>query len=226
MKAGARFTLPLLALVAGPLPAQSVQDRLTGRVPSAAVAPVDSLVRVARQETLPTEPLVQKALEGGAKQVPAPRIVTAVQARLAQLRDARDLLVRAGDAPPPHPAEVNTVSWALRRGLPAAVVERVVAALPQPPRSAALHAVADLAAHRFDTDSAAGLIIDAIHQGLQGERLLDVSTAAVHELQRGQTHDEALTIVRRELPNVPTAPKPTRGTVARARRPAPGAVSP
>ena len=207
-----------LASLAGPLAAQSVQDRLAGRIPSAAVPVVDSLVQVARQETLPTEPLVQKALEGGAKQVPALRIVTAVQASLAQLRDARDLLVQAGDGSP-QPAEVTTVAWALRRRLPASVVERVVTALPQPPRAAALHAVADLVAHRFDADSATALIIDAIHQGLQGERLLDVSTAAVHELQRGRTREEAIRIVRRELPNVPPSPKPTRGTVARARRP-------
>jgi hypothetical protein len=218
MRFGLLATLAL-APVAAPLVAQSVQDRLAGRIPSAAVPAVDSLVQVARQETLPTEPLVQKALEGGAKQVAAPRIVAAVQVSLSQLRDARDLLLHAGDHAPPQPAEVTTVAWALRRRVPAAAVERVVTALPQPPRGAALHAVADLVAHRFDADSATGLIIDAIHQGLQGERLLDVSTAAVHQLQRGHTRDEAIGIVRQQLPNVPPAPKPTRGTVARARRP-------
>jgi hypothetical protein len=111
------------------------------------------------------------------------------------------------------------VAWALRRGLPAPVVERVVAALPHPPRAAALHAIADLVAHRFDPDSAAGLIIDAIHDGLQRERLLDVSTAALHEVQRGHTRAEAIAIVRQQLPNVPGPPKPTRGSVAGARRP-------
>ncbi|HVH68165.1 MAG TPA: hypothetical protein VM716_09890 [Gemmatimonadales bacterium] len=217
----ALLTVPIVALLAGPLAAQSVRNRLAGRIPSAAVPAVDSLVQVARQETLPTEPLVQKALEGGAKQVPASRIVAAVAASLGQLRDARDLLVQAGDQAPPQPAEVTTVAWALRRRLPAPVVSRVVAALPQPPRASALHAVADLVAHRFEVDTATDLIIEAIHQGLRGERLLDVSTAAVHELQRGHTRAEAAGIVWRELPNVPAAPKPTRGTVARARRPEP-----
>jgi hypothetical protein len=100
------------------------------------------------------------------------------------------------------------------------VVERVVAALPRPPRASAMHAIADLAAHHFDPDSAADLIIAAIGQGLVRERLLDVSAAAAHELQRGHTHAEALALVRRELPNVPAFPKPTRSAVARARRPA------
>jgi len=74
-------------------------------------------------------------------------------------------------------------------------------------------------AHRFDPDSGTALIIDAIHQGLREGRLLDVSTAAIQELQRGRTHAEALAVVRQELPNVPAAPRPTRAAVVRARRP-------
>ena len=209
-----------LALLAGPLAAQSARARLEGRVPGAAVPALDSLVQRAVAEGLPTEPLIQKALEGGAKQVTASRIVAAVQLSLGQLRAARDLLIRAGDEPPVTPGEVTTVAWALRRGLPAPVVQRVVAALPRPPRASAMHAVADLAAHQFDPDSAADLIIAAIGQGLVRERLLDVSAAAAHELQRGHTHAEALALVRQQLPNVPASPKPTRSAVARARRPA------
>ena len=209
-----------LALLAGPLAAQSARARLEGRVPGAAVPVLDSLVQRAVAEGLPTEPLIQKALEGGAKQVTASRIVAAVQLSLGQLRAARDLLIRAGDEPPVTPGEVTTVAWALRRGLPAPVVQRVVAALPRPPRASAMHAVADLAARQFDPDSAADLIIAAIGQGLVRERLLDVSAAAAHELQRGHTHAEALALVRQQLPNVPASPKPTRSAVARARRPA------
>jgi hypothetical protein len=212
----------VVALVAGPgsLVAQSVHGRLDGRIPSAAIPAVDSLIQYASQEGLPTEPLIQKALEGGAKHIAAPRIVAAVQVSLGQLRDARDLLVRAGDQPPVLPAELTTVAWALRRGLPAPVVERVVAALAHPPRAAALHAVADLVAHRFDPDSAAGLIIEAVQDGVPRERLLDVSTATLHQVQRGHTRAEALAIVGRQLPNVPAPAKSPRGTVAGARRPA------
>ncbi len=184
----------LLTLVVSPLAGQSVRSRLEARVPTAAVPTVDSLVQVAAREGLPTEPLVQKALEGGAKHVPAARIGAAAQEMLEQLRDARALLVRAGDAPPATAAEVTTIYAALKRGVPAPVVERVVAAMPQEPRGSALHAVADLAAHRFDPDSSAGLIIDAARQGLRGERLLDVSTAVLHELQRGHSHAEAVAV--------------------------------
>jgi hypothetical protein len=207
------------ALLAVPLGAQSVRGRLEGRIPSEAIPAVDSLIQFAAQEGLPTEPLIQKALEGGAKHVAGPRIVAAVQVSLGQLRGARDLLVRAGDQPPVLPAEMTTVAWALRRGLPAPLVERVVAGLARPPRAAALHAVADLVAHRFDPDSAARLIIEAAQVGVPQERLLDVSTAVQQQVQRGHTRAEALAIVRRDLPNLPAPSKPTRGNVAGARRP-------
>jgi hypothetical protein len=117
------------------------------------------------------------------------------------------------------PGEVTTVAWALRSGLPAPVVERLVTALPRPPRAPAVHAVADLVAHHFNPDSAADLIVAAIQQGLRGERLHDVAVAVLQESQRGHTHAEALALVRQELPHVPPAPKPTRAAVVRARRP-------
>ena len=94
----------LLIWVAAPLAAQSVAARLEGRMPAAAIPVVDSLVQVAAGEHLPTEPLVQKAIEGGAKRVSGERIVKAVELNLAQLRAARALLAGAGDtapAPPP-----------------------------------------------------------------------------------------------------------------------------
>jgi hypothetical protein len=211
-----------LALLATPLAAgaaQSVRGRLEHRVPLAAIPALDSLVQLAATEQLPTEPLVQKALEGGAKHVPAHGIVAAVRASLDQLRDARALLARAGDAPPVTAAEVTTVSAALRRGVAAPVVERIVAAFPNQPRSSALHGVADLVAHHFDPDSSADLILEAARQGLRGERLLDVSTAVLHEVQRGRTRPQALARVRASLPDVPAAPKSPDANVVRARRP-------
>ncbi len=215
----------LLAYVAcsAPLAAQSVRGRLEGRVPPASIPVLDSLVQVAAHEHLPTEPLLQKAIEGGAKQVSGERIVKAVVLNLDQLRRGQALLRRAGDTPPVTPGEVVTVVWALKRGLPDSVVEQVVAALPGEPRSSALHAIADLVVHRIPADSAAGLILEAVRQGVRGPRLLDVSGAAVQELQRGRTHAEALAVVRRELPNVPPPPPPARATVLRARRPGGGA---
>src|SRR3989442_12603306 len=108
----------LLACVAAPLAGQSVRSRLEGRVPAAAIPVVDSLVQAAGREGLPPEPLVGKALEGGAKHVVPALIVGAVETRLDQLRSARALLVRGGDPPPATPARVATGSGRPRRGRP------------------------------------------------------------------------------------------------------------
>src|SRR3977135_2503325 len=103
MRSWVVLAVALPGLHASPLAPPSVRDRLEGRIPSAAIPAVDSLIQSASQEGLPTEPLIQKALEGGAKHVAGPRIVAAVQLSLGQVREARDLLVRAGDQPPVHP---------------------------------------------------------------------------------------------------------------------------
>jgi len=212
--------LVFLVSLAAPLAAQSVVARLEGRVPPAAVGPVDSIARAAAENGLPVEPIVKKALEGGAKHA-APALIVAAAAQVAdQLREARELLA-LGDTVPPRPKEIIAVAAALGRGLPPKLARRIVAAFPDEPAGGgpALHAVADLVGHGFAQNAAVDLIVDAAHQGLRGLRLLDVATAAVHELQRGSSHREAVAVVRRELPAVPTPPSPSAGAFTRARRP-------
>jgi hypothetical protein len=211
--------LGLLVLATLPLSAQSVRARLEGRVPANSITTIDSLVRVANGEHLPTEPLVQKAIEGGAKHVSGDRIVKAVELNLDQYRQAQALLVRAGDTPPVTSAEVLGVVSARKRGLGVPIVERIVAAVPDERRGSALHAVADLVAHRFDPDSATDLILEAVRQGMHGLRLLDVSNATIQEIQRGRTRAEALAAIERDLPHVPTTPAPGSAAMHGARRP-------
>src|SRR6266540_2486698 len=77
-----RLTLALAALAGGaPLAAQSSgsASRLAGRVPAAALPAIDSIIATAVAESLPSEPLVQKALEGSAKGIPADRLVSGVR---------------------------------------------------------------------------------------------------------------------------------------------------
>lgn len=210
------YALFLLASLA----VQSPDARLTGRVPQSALPGVHSLVSRAARDGLPTEPLVEKALEGGAKHITAERIVAAVAAEATRLRTARDLLRRAG-VPGPYPAgELKAVSAALARGLPTPVVERVVGAVQDTAPAFGLHAVADLAEHGFAPDSAADLIVAATGAGLRGLRLLDVAAAAEREVQRGRTRGQALAQVRAMLPDVP-APAQPPGVVHGATRPGP-----
>jgi len=58
------------AFLAVPLAAQSVRGRLEGRIPSAAIPAVDSLIQFASQEGLPTEPLIQRRWKGERSTLP------------------------------------------------------------------------------------------------------------------------------------------------------------
>ena len=178
--------------------------RLAGRIPPAALPAIDSLITAAAAESLPTEPLVQKALEGGAKHIPADRLVNGVRRGLLQLREARAIVSRAVPGQSPRDGDVAAVAAALARGLSGPIVERLITVAPTEPPGPALHAAADLVAHHFDPDSAADLLVEAHNKGLRGVRLLDVAVAADRELQRpgGRTTSEALALVRAMLPNV------------------------
>jgi hypothetical protein len=214
--------IALLAGLAGPLAAQNDGgrggDRLVGHVPPATLPALDSIVEDAARAGLPTEPLIQKALEGGAKGVAPDRLVAAVGASAAQLRSASALLRSAGETRPNDPAEVTAVAVALSRGVSPQQVARLGSALPGEPTGPALHAVADLVGHGFAEDSSGDLVIAGAQLGLRGLRFLDVAAAAVQELQRGRSHAAALAHVRAVLPHVPAPPRPAPATVSRARR--------
>src|SRR6266540_1352365 len=171
-----RLTLALAALAGGaPLAAQSSgsASRLAGRVPAAALPAIDSIIATAVAESLPSEPLVQKALEGSAKGIPADRLVSGVRRGLLQLRDARILVARAVPGQPVPEGHVAAVAAALARGLPPPIVARLLTVAPNEPPGPALHAAADLAAH---------------HELQRGG---------------GRTPSDALARVRAMLPNVP-----------------------
>jgi len=209
------------ALVAASLPMQSGggSSRLRGRVPDEALPAVDSIVASAAAAGLPTEPLIEKALEGAAKKAPPDRIVSAVGAGAERLRAAYALVAR-GTAPNASVSlsEVEAVAAALARGLDTELANHLAAALPGEPPGPALHAVADLVGHGFSADSSVDLIVAAVQSGLRGMRLLDAAASAILELQRGQTHAAALATVRRQLPDVPPPPRPTPVNVSHARR--------
>ena len=215
-----KLRLALALALAAPvsLLAQAGSTRLAGRVPPAALPAIDSIIATAVAESLPTEPLIQKALEGSAKNIPPDRLVSGVRGGLLQLRAAHLIVAEALPGQPVPDGHVVAAAAALARGVPAPLVERLIAIAPNEPPGPALHAAADLIAHHFDPDSAVDLLIEAHSKGLRGMRLLDVAVAAHHEMQRrpGRTSSEALSHVRAMLPNVPPAESgSTRGAVTR-----------
>jgi len=82
------------------LGAQDVAARLDGRVPPEAQRAVRGIAADAAARGLPVEPLVQKAIEGGAKGVPADRVIAAVRALAGRLGEAMAAMHEAGVAAP------------------------------------------------------------------------------------------------------------------------------
>ena len=97
-----RLVLGLMAAVvaATPLYAQenAELEKLRAGMSASAYAALSAELRTARERGLPTEPLVSKALEGAAKNVPGDRIVIAVQQTSQRLGRAQVLL--RGETPP------------------------------------------------------------------------------------------------------------------------------
>jgi hypothetical protein len=103
--------LAIALVLAVPAVAGAQDPRLAQRLPPDAVAPVTAVVDSARRGGLPTEPLVDRALEGASKRAGAERIVAAVRRLFADLGAARDAL-----GVPSSEAEIVAGASALRAG--------------------------------------------------------------------------------------------------------------
>jgi len=139
-------------LVAGTAAAQRPDSRLE-RLDSITRPIVAALVDSARAAALPTEPLVQRALEGATKRATADRIVAAVRGLALDLGHARHAL-----GPTASPPELTAAAAALRAGAPAATltelrrVRRASLIVP-------LAVLTDLVASGVPVDSAAAAVL-------------------------------------------------------------------
>jgi hypothetical protein len=112
--------LTLMALLAfSPAPLQAQDWRLSQRLDPATASSVQRVVDSARVAGLPTEPLVQKALEGSTMGASGDRIRAAVEVLLTQLGRAREALGNGATE-----AELTAGAGALRAGVsPASLAE-------------------------------------------------------------------------------------------------------
>lgn len=138
------ITLAAAVPVRAQTPAQDDAALATLRASMSATAhaSLTTAVRDARQRGLPTAPLITKAQEGAAKNVPGERIVIAVRATADRLGRAQALL-RVGGSP--TGAEISAVADALQRGVPEEAIIRLSAdARGRASVALSAHALADL----------------------------------------------------------------------------------
>jgi hypothetical protein len=157
-------TLPrslwLAFLLALPATAQAQDARLTERLDAATAAQVQVEVDSAKQAGLPSEPLVQKALEGGTLGASGERIVAAVRALHGQLRRARSAL--GGDA---SDAELTAAAGALRAGLEPAALRRLQSLRAGRPLVVPIAVLTDLVAEGVPPAEATRSVLDLARDG-------------------------------------------------------------
>jgi len=140
--------------------AEAQDRRLADRLDPATASAVQRVVDSAAREGLPTEPLVQKALEGGTLGAPGDRIVAAVGALHGQLGRARQALGgRASEA------DLTAAAGALRAGLPPAALERLHSLRGDRPLVVPIAVLTDLVAEGVPPDEATRSVLDLARDG-------------------------------------------------------------
>src|SRR5205809_5185142 len=139
-------------LVAGRAAGQQTDPRLE-RLDAATRPAVAALVDSAGRALLPTEPLVQRALEGATKRASGDLIVAAVRRLAVELGHARDALGSTAS-----PAELSAGAAALRAGASPTVLARLRQARREP-LTMPLAVLADLVASGVPVDSAAAAVL-------------------------------------------------------------------
>ena len=156
-----RCAAPLAAL--GVLAAATLQAqdrRLIERLDPVTATAVQQLVDSARTAALPTEPLVQKALEGATLGAGGDRIRTAVGFLFGQLGQARQALGSGATE-----AELTAGAGALRAGLSSETLQRLQLMRQGRPLVVPLSVLTDLVAEGMTADLAARSVFDLARSG-------------------------------------------------------------
>lgn len=183
--------LVLLAVAPGALAAQDVAARLDGRVSPEVRQAVVKIVADAAARGLPVDPLVEKAIEGGAKAVPADRVIAAVRTIAGRLGEAMNALHEGGIAAPSGEVVAGGAD-AINAGLTNTNV-RDLARASRPPYDPALtlRVAATLAALGVPANKATQLVEDAIRAGRSPADLLALPAQVQAGIGSGATPAQA-----------------------------------
>lgn len=146
--------MALLLMAAAPAAAQEREPRFAGRLADPARGRIEALVAAARNDGLPAEPLVDRALEGAAKGAPPELIVTAVTRLRNELATARSAF-----GPAAQVAELTAGASALRAGATAEDLGQLKTLRTGRSMTVAAAVLADLVATGVPTDAAVGAVL-------------------------------------------------------------------
>ncbi|MGI8618546.1 MAG: hypothetical protein ACR2L6_05580 [Gemmatimonadaceae bacterium] len=169
------------ALLACAALAAAAQDsRLASRLDARTATAVTRVLDSARARSLPTEPLVQKALQGAAKRAPSERVVAAVRELMGELTTARAALgARSTEA------ELVAGAGALHAGVPAATVTRIRSVRGGQSVTVAVGTLADLVARGVPVEAAVNAILALAGRGVADSDFLAFSNQVGRDIAAG-----------------------------------------
>jgi len=169
MRTAARSVLLATFVVAASLPAQGIDRRLVERLDPRTRGGVAAIIDSAHAAGLPTEPLIEKALEGASKKAAGHLIVSAVRNFAVQLGQARTALGERST-----PAEILGGAQAIRAGISSQQLERLRKTRSNVQIAAALTVVSDLVAREVPIDTAISIVSGLVRAAATDEQLLAV----------------------------------------------------
>jgi hypothetical protein len=173
------------AALGQPLAAQQVSrlDEVRRQVAPPVAAALEDLVTDAARRGLPTDPLLDKALEGTAKRIPPPQIVQALRMLSGDLVRAQSLLQGVG---PARDIDIGSVAVALRRGAPPDAVRRLsLGAGPGEPLGTTVQALADLMQRGVEQRDAVELLLSWRVGGADPDALQQIPAAVDRLIRQG-----------------------------------------
>jgi hypothetical protein len=178
----------------------STYDARLSRLDAQTRAEVSALVDRARGAGLPTEPLVDKALEGASKRANGSRIVVAVRALSQELLDARAAL-----GPSATEAELVAGAGALHAGATTETLKRLRAARQAEPLTVPLAVMTDLVARGVPADVATDAILTFAQSGKTDADYITLRQNIEHDISAGAVPAIAASVRTRGL-STTTAP--------------------
>jgi hypothetical protein len=194
-----RISLAFLALALAH-PARAADARLAQRFDPSTTVALEAIVREARSAGLPTEPLVDRALEGASRRLPPERVVSAVRAWAGQLGRSRGAL--GTDA---TEAELVAGAAALVVGVPAESLSRLRELRQSQSLVTPLVVVADLVVRRVPIGVACDAVAGASRAGVNDERLLLLRRRIESAIRAGSSPQRAAESQLRALVTEETA---------------------
>lgn len=194
----------LACALSSPRALRAQDARLDARLDSSTRDAVVALTDSARSDGIPSEPLVQKALEGASKHADGARILVAVRSLARELGDARAALGASSSD-----AEVIAGASALHAGIKPAALANMRASRTHGSLTVALAVLSDLVARGVPSDTATSVISALTVAGAQDAELLRFQQGVERDIARGATPSAAIGVSARAAFPTTTAPRRT-----------------